>query len=90
MPRAKGLDPEDLSNEEIEVPLYLGLANEEGYPHEGRYDYADSAVDPETGTLQLHHLSGRNGDFQQGGCRVYANQGRPDVRCQCWWTEVHL
>jgi len=54
--KAKGLDPEDLSNEEIEVPLYLGLANEEGYPHEGRYDYADSAVDPETGTLQLHHL----------------------------------
>ena len=50
---AKGLNPEDMDDDEIEIPLYLGLANEQGYPHEGRYDYADSAVDPETGTLQL-------------------------------------
>ncbi|MGB5407423.1 MAG: efflux RND transporter periplasmic adaptor subunit, partial [Thiogranum sp.] len=47
----EGLNPEDI--DEVEIPLYLGLANEEGYPHEGRYEYADSAVDPETGTLQL-------------------------------------
>ena len=51
--RARGLDPDNVDRSEIEVPLFLGLANEEGYPHEGRYDYADSAVDPETGTLQL-------------------------------------
>ena len=51
--KARGLDPDELSDEQIEVPIYLGLANEEGYPHEGKYDYADSAVDPETGTLQL-------------------------------------
>ena len=51
--RARGLDPDNVDRGEIEVPLFLGLANEEGYPHEGRYDYADSAVDPETGTLQL-------------------------------------
>ena len=48
---AEGLNPDDI--DEVEIPLYLGLANEEGYPHEGRYEYADSAVDPETGTLQL-------------------------------------
>ena len=51
--KTKGLNPDELSNEEIEVPIYLALANEEGYPHEGKYDYADSVVDPETGTLQL-------------------------------------
>ena len=51
--KAQGLNPDDMDNDDIEVPLYLGLANEQGYPHEGRYDYADSAVDPETGTLQL-------------------------------------
>jgi RND family efflux transporter MFP subunit len=50
---AKGLNPEDMDDDEIEIPLFLGLANEQGYPHEGRYEYADSAVDPETGTLQL-------------------------------------
>jgi RND family efflux transporter MFP subunit len=50
---AKGLDPEDMDGDEIEIPLFLRLANEQGYPHQGRYEYADSAVDPETGTLQL-------------------------------------
>jgi RND family efflux transporter MFP subunit len=51
--KAKGRDPDHLSDQEIEVPIYLGLANEAGYPHQGKYDYADSAVDPKTGTLQL-------------------------------------
>jgi RND family efflux transporter MFP subunit len=50
---AEGRDPKKINEEEIDVPLYLGLANEEDYPHEGKYDFADSAVDPETGTLQL-------------------------------------
>lgn len=38
------------------VPIYpvqLGLANETGYPHKGDLDFADNAVDPSTGTLQL-------------------------------------
>jgi membrane fusion protein (multidrug efflux system) len=35
------------------IPLYLGLADEEGYPHEGVVDYGDSGLDPETGTLRL-------------------------------------
>jgi RND family efflux transporter MFP subunit len=35
------------------IPLYLGLADEEGYPHEGVVDYGESGLDPETGTLQL-------------------------------------
>jgi RND family efflux transporter MFP subunit len=34
------------------IPMGLGLANEEGYPHEGRVDYADPYVDPGTGTVQ--------------------------------------
>ncbi|AGA25371.1 efflux RND transporter periplasmic adaptor subunit [Singulisphaera acidiphila] len=33
------------------VTLDLGLANEKGFPHEGRLDYADPGVDPATGTL---------------------------------------
>jgi membrane fusion protein (multidrug efflux system) len=31
----------------------LRLANEEGYPHEGILDFAESSVDAATGTLQL-------------------------------------
>jgi RND family efflux transporter MFP subunit len=49
----QGLAPEQYSDGNIEIPLYLGLANEEGYPHKGHYDFADSSVDPETGTIQL-------------------------------------
>jgi RND family efflux transporter MFP subunit len=32
------------------------LATEKGYPHEGRLDFAESGVDPGTGTLQLRGL----------------------------------
>lgn len=30
--------------------LYLGLASEKGFPHEGRLDFAELGVDPQTGT----------------------------------------
>jgi RND family efflux transporter MFP subunit len=33
------------------VPLALGMASEEGYPHEGVINYVDPALDPATGTL---------------------------------------
>jgi RND family efflux transporter MFP subunit len=49
----KGLDPSTESDARTEIPLYLGLANEEGHPHKGIADFAESSVDPETGTLQL-------------------------------------
>lgn len=37
----------------LEVPVYLGLANEEGYPHEGVINFADNRVDAATGTIRL-------------------------------------
>ena len=59
----KGVDFQSASPEaKPEVPLYLGLADEEGYPHEGVVDYGASGLDPETGTLQLRG--------------VFANPGR--------------
>ena len=33
------------------VPILAGLANEKGYPHEGRIDFAAISLDPSTGTL---------------------------------------
>jgi RND family efflux transporter MFP subunit len=38
------------------VPVFAGLANEEGYPHEGRIDFAAISVDPSTGTLLLRGI----------------------------------
>jgi RND family efflux transporter MFP subunit len=37
---------------EARLPVYLGLANEEGFPHEGRLDFVDNQVDPNTGTIR--------------------------------------
>lgn len=39
-----------------DIPLYLGLANEDGFPHEGRLDYADLGVDPGTGTILMRGI----------------------------------
>ncbi len=36
-----------------DVPLYLGLANEEGYPHQGYLDFASISLNATTGTLTL-------------------------------------
>lgn len=38
------------------VPAFIGLANEDGYPHEGRIDFAAITVDPSTGTLLLRAI----------------------------------
>jgi RND family efflux transporter MFP subunit len=34
------------------LPVFLGLANESGFPHEGRLDFVDNQVNPETGTIR--------------------------------------
>ncbi|MDO8432830.1 MAG: efflux RND transporter periplasmic adaptor subunit [Candidatus Binatus sp.] len=38
------------------LPVFFGLANEEGFPHEGRLDFASISVTPTTGTLQLRGI----------------------------------
>jgi RND family efflux transporter MFP subunit len=34
-------------------PVYLGLANEEGFPHRGYVDFVDNQLNPEAGTIRL-------------------------------------
>ncbi|QXP83853.1 efflux RND transporter periplasmic adaptor subunit [Methylococcus sp. Mc7] len=36
-----------------DVPVFLGLVNEDGYPHQGKLDFAGIRLDPSTGTLLL-------------------------------------
>jgi RND family efflux transporter MFP subunit len=38
------------------VPVYLGLQTEEGYPHQGTLDFANTGLDTGSGTLQLRAL----------------------------------
>lgn len=35
------------------LPVYIGLQNEEGYPHEGMLDFAANLLSTDTGSLQL-------------------------------------
>lgn len=37
-------------------PVYVGLSDESGYPHEGRMNFLDNALDPATGTIHARAL----------------------------------
>lgn len=37
---------------DVKNPVYLGLANETGFPHKGYVDFVDNALDPKTGTIR--------------------------------------
>lgn len=52
----KEYNPAEESDIKAEIPLFMALTNEEGYPHEGVADYSESRVDPGTGTLQLRGI----------------------------------
>ena len=38
------------------APVYIGLTNETGYPHEGTLDFVSSTVDASTGTIQMRAI----------------------------------
>jgi multidrug efflux system membrane fusion protein len=40
------------SSRDVPNPIFLGLANEEGFPHEGYVDFVDNQLDPSTGTIR--------------------------------------
>jgi RND family efflux transporter MFP subunit len=44
------------------APLELGLANEEGYPHKGKTDFAESQLEPATGTLRVRGVLDNPGE----------------------------
>ncbi|HEU5304256.1 MAG TPA: efflux RND transporter periplasmic adaptor subunit [Gemmatimonadales bacterium] len=41
------------SSRDSRSPAYLGLANEEGFPHKGYVDFVDNQLDPDAGTIRL-------------------------------------
>jgi multidrug efflux system membrane fusion protein len=40
------------SSRDVRNPVLIGLANEEGFPHQGEVDFVDNALNPETGTIR--------------------------------------
>ncbi len=48
-------------------PVYIGLANEEGFPHKGYLDFVDNQLNPQTGTIRARAvLSNRDRRFTPG------------------------
>ena len=41
------------SARDAELTVWLGIANEDGYPHRGTVNFVDNQVNPKTGTLRL-------------------------------------
>src|SRR5262249_43614372 len=41
------------SAEETQIPVALGLATDDGFPHQGTINFVDNQVNPKTGTLRL-------------------------------------
>ncbi|MCP4627759.1 MAG: efflux RND transporter periplasmic adaptor subunit [bacterium] len=74
--KEKDIDPAEEPDSEAEMQLFLGLANEPGYPHEGVVDFAASGVDPATGTIQLRG--------------VFPNPGPPNVLIPGLFTRLRM
>ena len=47
---------DDTPRADAEIPVQLGLADEEGYPHQGILDFGESSLDAKTGTIELRAL----------------------------------
>lgn len=47
--RERGTDGAKITD----VPVYVGLQTDDGYPHEGKIDFVDTGIDPATGTLEV-------------------------------------
>ena len=40
------------SSRDVRNPIYMGLSNEEGFPHQGYVDFVDNELNPQTGTIR--------------------------------------
>ncbi|HET7471468.1 MAG TPA: efflux RND transporter periplasmic adaptor subunit [Gemmatimonadales bacterium] len=63
------------------LPVYLGLANETGFPHQGRLDFVDNRIDPATGTIRTRAIfSNKDRRFTPGlfaRVKLVGGQRRP-------------
>ena len=55
------------SSRDKQNPVFVGLANEEGFPHEGYVDFVDNQLNPESGTIRARAvLSNKDRIFTPG------------------------
>jgi multidrug efflux system membrane fusion protein len=55
------------SSRDVKNPVRIGLANEEGFPHDGTMDFVDNQVNSQTGTIRARAiLDNKEGQFTPG------------------------
>ena len=54
--RRTGASPGQIEMHSQDIPVYFGLSDETGFPHQGRLDFASISVAPNTGTLQVRGI----------------------------------
>jgi RND family efflux transporter MFP subunit len=55
------------SSRDAPNPVQVGLANEEGFPHQGSVDFVDNQLNPQTGTIRARAvLENKEGEFTPG------------------------
>jgi len=52
------------------IPVYMALADETDFPHKGFLDFADTKIDPSTGTLQMRGIFDNPDGLLMGGMFV--------------------
>ena len=60
---ARGDDTPPSAIADLKIPVFLGLSDEDGFPHEGMIDFADNRVDPSTGTIQVRARFDNSAEF---------------------------
>lgn len=80
MLRIRRLTGEGMVNSSEEpAPIWIGLADEDGYPHQGHINFEENTLDPSTGTLRVRGVfSNRDRLFSPGlFVRVRITIGEP-------------
>jgi RND family efflux transporter MFP subunit len=67
------------SAREVEIPVWLGLEDEDGFPHRGTINFIDNQVRPSTATLRVRGLFANSDDVLMPGyfARIRVPIGNP-------------
>src|SRR5262249_55227350 len=62
-----------------DMPVAVGLANEDGFPHEGKLDFVDNRADPATGAVTMRAVVPDPGHLMRPGlfARIRVTVGAP-------------
>jgi RND family efflux transporter MFP subunit len=77
--RARGNEVRPEHIRDLELPVELALATDDGFPHRGLLDFVDNQVNPSTGTLSARAAFDNGRSFLTPGlfCRVRMPYGDP-------------